>query len=103
MSQTYSQQWPGTMTCLSPQQIDTQSLASDVYSRVCRTDFTMPGFCAINVGQSIGSVAFRKLMVDLKQQMAAIHERLTGNTDLSVCRSIRSADIDKAAFGRRPR
>lgn len=34
----------------------------------------------LNVGRTISSVAFRQLMVDLKNAMTAIHEAATGNT-----------------------
>lgn len=42
--------------------------------------FDAPGFCVLNVGQGIDSVAFRRLMVDLKREMAAVHEEATGST-----------------------
>lgn len=56
------------------------SIAADLYDRTCRTTFDAPGFCVLNVGDSIDSVAFRQLMVDLKQAMAAVHESKTQST-----------------------
>lgn len=72
--------WPRDSICLCPELLDVQSVAASIYERTCRTDFDAPGFCAVNVGHSIGSVPFRQLMVDLKRAMAAIHESKTGNT-----------------------
>ncbi len=65
---------------MRPSTVDVQAIAADIYARTCRTDFDAPGFCAVNVGDSLDSVAFRQLMVDLKRAMAAIHESRTGNT-----------------------
>ena len=42
--------------------------------------FKAPGFCLLNAGQDVDSIAFRRLMVDIKRGMAAIHEETTGNT-----------------------
>ncbi len=72
--------WSLDSICLSPSVLDVETIASDIYARTCRFDFNAPGFCTLNVGQSIDSVAFRQLMVDLKRAMAAIHETTTGNT-----------------------
>ena len=55
-------------------------LASDVYQKVCRTDFSMPGFCLVKVTGCIDSVAFRQTMVDLKTALAEIHALKTGET-----------------------
>ena len=65
---------------MQPSSLDVQSIAADIYHRTCRTDFHAPGFCVINAGQSLDSIACRQLMVDLKREMAAIHESRTGNT-----------------------
>ena len=72
--------WPRDSICMRPSSLDVQSLAADIYDRTCRTDFDAPGFCAVNTGPSIGSVAFRQLMVALKRAMAAIYESKTENT-----------------------
>ena len=72
--------WPRDSICLRPSSLDAQSLAANIYDRTCRTDFDAPGFCVVNAGHSVDSVAFRQLMVDLKRTMAAIHESKTGST-----------------------
>ena len=72
--------WPRDSICMGPSSLDVQSVAADIYQRACRTNFDAPGFCVLNAGNSIDSVACRQLMVDLKRAMAAIHESVTGNT-----------------------
>jgi hypothetical protein len=72
--------WAPDAICLRPPSINLPSLAVDVYERACRTDFDAPGFCLVNLGGAIDSVAFRRTMVDLKKSMAAIHEARTGKT-----------------------
>ena len=72
--------WSTETICLDGASQDLDSLALAIYESVCRTEFNAPGFCLVNVGPNIGSVAFRQLMVDLKGKMAAIHEKATGNT-----------------------
>jgi len=66
--------WPCESICLHPPSWDAQSIAADVYDRTCRTDFAAPGFCSVNAGESLDSVAFRRGMVALKRAMGAIHE-----------------------------
>jgi len=72
--------WPRSAICLRPSSLDVRSIAAEIYRRTCRVDFDEPGFCVLNVGDEIDSVAFRQLMVDLKRAMAAIHESTTGKT-----------------------
>jgi len=72
--------WQRASICIRPLSLDVRSIAADIYRRTCRVDFDEPGFCVLNLGQAIDSVAFRQLMVDLKRAMAAIHESTTGNT-----------------------
>jgi hypothetical protein len=72
--------WPRDTICLRPASLDVQSIATDIYDRTCRTNFDAPGFCVVNVGNSIASVAFRQLMVDLKRAMAGVHESRTKKT-----------------------
>jgi hypothetical protein len=67
--------WPADVICLDSASSDLSTLASTVYSRVCRIDLSVPGFCLVNLGSSITSVDFRRLMVDLKMELSAIHER----------------------------
>ncbi|MDB5386994.1 MAG: hypothetical protein JWM11_2640 [Planctomycetaceae bacterium] len=76
----HSSNFPKQVVCLAPDDLTPAKLAMEVYPLVCRTDFTMPGFCLINAGTAIGSVAFRQLMVDITREMAVIHQRLTGQT-----------------------
>src|SRR5262245_53206999 len=77
---TQALSWPRHSICLQPGEQDLPAIASDVYERTCRTDFDAPGFCVVNIGSSIGSVAFRQLMVDLKRAIAEIHEARSGHT-----------------------
>jgi hypothetical protein len=72
--------WPIESVCLQPKSLDVKSLATDIYQRTCRTDFNAPGFCVLNAGHSIDLITGRQLMVDLKREMARIHESATGNT-----------------------
>ena len=72
--------WPADTVCLHAQALDVGSIAADVYSRVCRTNFESPGFCVLNLGASKSSIACRQWMVDLKGAMAAIHHVKTGDT-----------------------
>ena len=66
--------------CLSFKSGDVSQLAVDVYERVCRTGFEQPGFCLVDLGADFGSQPLRQLMVKLKREMAAIHERRTNKT-----------------------
>lgn len=66
--------------CLTFRSGHLNQLALEVYEQVCRTSFEQPGFCVVDLGPDLGSQPFRQLMVDLKQELAAIHERLTKKT-----------------------
>lgn len=55
-----------------------EALAATVYDRVCRTDFSPPGFCLIDLGQGSSSTALRRFMVSLKQAMQRIHQMRRG-------------------------
>lgn len=72
--------WSPNLICLTATSPDAEAIAPDVYQRTCRTDFDQPGFCVLNVGRTIDSIAFRRLMVDLKKAMSAIHESAMGKT-----------------------
>lgn len=77
--------WSPNTICLRPPMVkgtplERSPLATAMYERTCRTHFGWPGFCVVNVGARLESRAFRQLMVDLKREMAAIHEDRTGNT-----------------------
>lgn len=72
--------WPRDSICMHPTSRDVSLIAPDVYNRTCRTDFDEPGFCVVNVGPSVDSVAFRRMMVELKCAMTALHASETGNT-----------------------
>lgn len=72
--------WNPESICLRRDTLDVREIAAEVYSRTCRTDFEAPGFCVVNVGRSLGSVAFRQLMVDIKTAMAALHEAQYSDT-----------------------
>lgn len=72
--------WPDEAVCIRPTTLDVPTIAEGIYDRTCRTDFDAPGFCVVNVGTAIGSVEFRRLMVDLVRAMAGLHESRTGAT-----------------------
>lgn len=72
--------WSPASICLKPDQVDSRSLAESIYERTCRTDFSQPGFCVVDVGSGIDSIVFRELMLELKREMGAIHEIKTGKT-----------------------
>ncbi len=72
--------WPRESICLHPASLDVASAAAEIYRRTCRVGFDEPGFCVLNAGQDMDSVAFRQLMVELKRAMAAMHESTTGQT-----------------------
>jgi hypothetical protein len=59
---------------------DCRAAAAEAYRLTCRTGFNAPGFCVINLGRDIDSVAFRRFMLSLKSGMAAIHEARTGQS-----------------------
>ena len=72
--------WNPDSICLRPPTLDVVAIAREVYDRTCRTTFDAPGFCLVDVGDSIGSVAFRHLMTDIKREMAAVHVSRTNQT-----------------------
>lgn len=72
--------WSPDSICLRSNQSDARSLAGSIYERTCRTDFTQPGFCVVDVGSDTVSKTFRQLMVDIKREMAVIHETRAGST-----------------------
>jgi len=72
--------WPRASICMRPSSLVVQLTAAGIYGSTCRTDFDAPGFCVVNVGNSIDSIAFRQLLVDLKCAMAKVHESKTEST-----------------------
>ncbi|MDI5920108.1 hypothetical protein QLQ86_04815 [Halomonas sp. LR5S13] len=72
--------WSRDAICLRPSSWVLRSIADDIYRRTCRVNFDRPGFCVLPLGRDIDSVDLRQVMVDLKREMAAIHESTTGNT-----------------------
>ncbi len=75
-----SLEWPLDSICLSSESLELPALAREVYRRTCRTDFSEPGFCLVNLGTALDSHTFRRMMVDLKREMAVIHEAEWGRT-----------------------
>lgn len=69
--------WSPELVCLQLPALDVHAIARFAYDRTCRTNFESPGFCLVDLGNVIGSIAFRQLMVDLKCEMANIHEQQT--------------------------
>lgn len=77
--------WPADSICLSASwqgvtALPGTGLSEDVYRRTCRTTFSQPGFCVINLGPELDSFTFRQRMVDLKQGLSAIHQAQRGKT-----------------------
>ncbi len=72
--------WEPESICLRPMVMDASAIAFSIYSRTCRTNLDAPGFCVVNFGNELDSVSFRQWMVELKREMAAIHEARTGHT-----------------------
>lgn len=72
--------WPRESICLRPSGLDAASIAAEIDRRTCRVGFDSPGFCVVNAGRAIDPVGLRRLMVDLKRELAAIHESATGKT-----------------------
>ncbi len=72
--------WPRNSICLRPAPLEVDSLAEEIYYRVCRTDFRTPGFCIVNAGRTIDSQTLRRWMALIKDGMAGIHEERTGKT-----------------------
>ncbi|MBB3205501.1 hypothetical protein FHS27_001301 [Rhodopirellula rubra] len=72
--------WSPDSICLKLDAADSRPLAKAMYERTCRTDFSQPGFCVVDAGSEIDSISFRRLMLELKREMAAIHEVQTGKT-----------------------
>ena len=72
--------WPAGNICIRSEGLSIEAIAAELYDRTCRTDFRSPGFCVLNAGGSLDSVAFRQLMVDLKNQMRTIHAEQTDKT-----------------------
>ncbi|MFO0942637.1 MAG: hypothetical protein U0930_18020 [Pirellulales bacterium] len=69
-------QWKPDSICLRSTVPNVSNLAEDIYERTCRTTFDFPGFCLLNLGKSLSSNEFRQVMVELKNEMSAIHQRL---------------------------
>ena len=72
--------WRQESICLRPSALDAASIAAEIERRTCRVGFDAPGFCVVNVGRAVDSVGFRQFMVNLKRELAAIHEADTGKT-----------------------
>ncbi len=54
-----------------------KAFAENVYACVCRTDFTSPGFCLIDLGTDASSEFMRHFMVSLKRSLQQIHQSCT--------------------------
>lgn len=72
--------WSADSICLRSGERDVDRLSQLIYSRVCRVDFSEPGFCLLNLGSELDSSSFRQLMVELKQGLAVQHAAATGET-----------------------
>jgi hypothetical protein len=79
VNETTERGWLPADYCLSTatDQPD-ESLAVEVYDRLCRTDFAAPGFCLIDLGPEFSSPAQRRFMVALKRSLQVIHELRAG-------------------------
>ncbi|HZN34061.1 MAG TPA: hypothetical protein VFB80_09590 [Pirellulaceae bacterium] len=72
--------WSSDTVCLHADGVGVPAIARAMYERTCRTDFSAPGFCLLNAGSERGSRGLRRLMVDLRQELATLHEARTGQT-----------------------
>ena len=72
--------WSSDVVCLYPREGEAKAIASEIYQRTCRVDFLSPGFCTVDLGETIESQTFRQLMVDVKNAMALLHREAYGNT-----------------------
>lgn len=66
----------------------TAELARELYRRVCRTDFSVAGFCLCDLGTEPSSEQFRRLMIDLVHAMGEIHRVHSGH-DLAMVSAAR--------------
>jgi hypothetical protein len=55
-----------------------QAAAEKVFDLVWRFDFTMPGFCLLDIGPGVDSHTLRSWMVDLKERLSVVAVRLGG-------------------------
>jgi hypothetical protein len=55
----------------------TDAVINRTYDRVCRSTFTAPGFCLIDLGIGTSSTGLRRLMLDLKNGLQARHCELS--------------------------
>lgn len=78
MKTAIATRWSSTDYCFTPSREVTDDLAKRAYDRVCRVDFTAPGFCLIDLGPDASSGFLRQCMVNLKRAMQEIHHLRTG-------------------------
>jgi hypothetical protein len=71
--------WSRDSICLRDSSLDVTSIAAELYHLTCRANFDAPGFGVLSLDHHIDSVTCRQFMVDLKLEMAAIHETASGN------------------------
>ena len=71
---------PREALCLRRGSEDVGALAAALYRRTCRVDFDPPGACVLELGPDLGSVAFRRLMSELKRERPRLHEEASGET-----------------------
>jgi hypothetical protein len=63
--------------CLAGSGDNIEAVAPDVYQRVCRDDFEVPGFAVVDLGDVVSS-ALRRAMIRLKSALRAVHRARTG-------------------------
>lgn len=84
--------WTPADYCLTEPFVHAQGhiadLARALYRRVCRTDFSVPGFCLCDLGIELNSEQFRRLMIDLVHAMGEIH-RVHCGRDLAIVSAAR--------------
>ncbi|HEV8004070.1 MAG TPA: hypothetical protein VGP63_29665 [Planctomycetaceae bacterium] len=72
--------WSPDDICLSTSgQGPNEALAATVYERVCRIDFSAPGYCLIELGSDATSQTLRRFIVELKQRLGHIHRGRAGS------------------------
>ena len=69
---------PGDICLSTSGQAPNEALAATVYERVCRIDFSEPGFCLIELDSDATSQSLRKFMVQLKKDLQQNHRARRG-------------------------
>jgi hypothetical protein len=72
-----TQPWKPIDYCLKTSPDRMEPIATEVYRRVCRSDFADPGFAVVDLGDA-DSRTLRRAMIELKSALDALHQAQTG-------------------------